>query len=300
MTFPLSAHPLPPRALKSRRSSPSAHSLLRRSVAAAVVFAVAASLSACGDDAEGEELGSETIVDVDRTRLITPGRQMTLTWDEAADISYAASITYRQCMRDAGFAQGPAYNIRDELQESAYTEIGVWTESIASRFGYDPIPASKAKEELLSRTDEAADEQAPAKCSEDPSVGPYFDIDREFTDSVWNGILSNSVIDEDTRQRLHADWAACMKAEGVATRADSYLPVGVETMSQEESITTALTDVGCKQSTGFIDDWAQMLAAEEAPYLMEKKAELEDFRTRALKVRESAQEVIAEYEKAQG
>jgi hypothetical protein len=250
-----------------------------------------------GDDEEADSLAKMTsTIDYDDGSIETPARQLTLTWDEETTIGYANSIASSQCMGKKGIEYSP-YDRRDEISEKAYTDIGVWSRTLAAKYGYDPIPDTEAKDDVASEQLSEDDVAALRDCANnDQSVKQFADIENEFANQIQPALVDNVVINDEARDKIRQSWVECMESKGLKIDEEEFIPSGVSTMSEEEEIKTALKDVDCKESTKFVDAWADNLWDEQKQYVTKHASEFQEFRSRAVPVLENARQVIKSYE----
>lgn len=271
----------------------------RKAVAVVSVALATVAASGCdtGDDENADRLASMTsIINYEDGSIETPADQLTLTWDEETTIGYANSIATSRCAATHGVTYTP-YDRRSELSESVYSEIGVWSRALGTRFGYREIPDSEAKENVVSEQLSEDDVAVLRNCAtEDPTVKTLADVEDDYMNRILPGIVDNVVINEDARESIRQTWVDCMADKGISVDDDSFMPTGVSSMNEEASIQLALKDVDCKESTDFVEEWAANLWDEQKDYVIKHASEFQEFRSRAEPALEEARQVIKNYE----
>lgn len=270
-----------------------------RAVALLALSFLTAGVAGCGsgDDEQADSLeGMTSTIDYEDGSIETPGRQLTLTWDEETTIGYANSIASSQCADKQGVEYSP-YDRRNEISEKAYTDIGVWSRSLAAKYGYESLPDTEAKDNVASEQLSEDDVAVLRDCTtNDPSVKEFSEVENEFANEIQPTLVDNTVVNDEAREEIRQTWVDCMDSKGIKIDGEGFIPSGVSTMDEEEAIQTALKDVDCKESTKFVDKWAANLWEEQKQYVTKHASEYQEFRSRAVPVLEDARQVIKSYE----
>lgn len=240
--------------------------------------------------------GADFELDYATQQFSSPLDLLALTWEEETTLNFASGITLADCLASEGVESEPVYDRRQELSEMADRSIGVWSHDFAESYGYDIPPDSEGKTALLAAAESDEVQSVRGECRTSSEFTKFAGIPAEFNNELKPLVESSTTWGHRAYSSLGSKWRQCMSDAGVKIPDDEYYPSTLATMSTEEEITTALLDVDCKISTGFVEDWAAFNADTLAPAIELHRSEIDDFRKRAEPVIEEAREVIREYE----
>lgn len=200
-------------------------------------------------------------------------------FDEGVLIQRASTGIVAACMRTQGRAyDGPIARMTAQEEAQAYQEVmqpyGAWDPERARTVGYhhrgwdrtgreiQTEPATVTPPgELVAGTPECRDEVW--KQLKNPMQAGY-DVE------VWKRLreASDAAAERDPRVRAVIDqWSSCMQDAGFTYASPATPAEAVERAATggptAAEITTAVTDVACKQKTGLIDVWLDVLEREQ-------------------------------------
>lgn len=283
--------------------------LNHRGSAIAVILSVSVMVAACSDSQEepadrtapvegtAAAAGLSTELNWETQAVSTPFEQLTLTYEETATLDYASRIRVFDCAAAQRVDLAAPYDGRAELDQIADRSIGVWSEPLVTAYGYAPPASSPQKREMINAQVDDRAREVETACWQGGAV-TFNSVIQELRDSLEPSVSSDIRPDGEREQQLAAEWLQCMDNNNIEMDEDSgsLFPLGLEGMELEEQIKIALVDVGCKKSTGYVEDWAVYIADIEAPAIEIHRAEIDDFRSRAESALEEATEVIRAHE----
>ncbi|MBM6402315.1 hypothetical protein [Phycicoccus sonneratiae] len=241
-------------------------------------------LAAAADTVPAVPVPTTATVDEATGTIALPYDAYWPTQAESEDIVSAARVAMIHCQQARGVT--PADPLRRVIPDPPPRRFGVWRMADATRYGYLEYTSSAKAAALADRstTDPqlaARQAAAAAACArEDPVLRQ---LNRQPDEGAW----STEIPAAETRAEQSApyrqaieDWARCMQARGLTTEPGSLVPAGIDTGALDEGrvesgdVAIAVADVTCKQQTHTVQRLADLLAAAQAPLVVEYQGPL--------------------------
>ncbi len=222
-------------------------------------------------------------------------------------IEYAALLLKKDCMQRQGLDLlliKPFESFNDPSggnYEGGATPNhiwGLWSVSAASKWGYED-PPSPLRDRMIAAngaTLSPADAAVLDACSATVRDSKGLSVDKLLGDGTtitYRAQLHTYPENTTAGKKAYADWTSCLRKANLApTPSDPFIPAGALAMSKEEQIEVALTDVKCKQSTGMIQQLADIEAAYQQVYVDKNQAALVVWREKIQTTVDRAKDVI--------
>lgn len=197
------------------------------------------------------------------------------TWSEAdaATSQTAVELAASQCMAAAGMA--------DELPfqpypvQPSHVDYGVWQRDVVEATGYASLVPADPPGGGLDGDDPRIATQRDCYIA---AFAEYAVDAQSIQEGGPQGYEAPGYVPEGLA--LLDEWRACLADQGVATSADESwaVPAGATTASPEEQVRIGLIDVGCKESTDFVQRFAEVEAAQQLDYIARAEPFLTELR----------------------
>lgn len=247
--------------------------------AAALLVAVGACSASEPEDSEPSDWVTDTSataeVNPDAMTIILPLDRYLLSEAEIAELLSARSLAINLCASEEGFVSEWR-----PVEPVAFGDrrFGVWVRESVERWGYGlPQPAEEpwANNSILEAMDvyEECNNSEDAQRFQFEAVQPGFDYGAEVAG------LSDAALESDAAAVVFDEWGECIEAQGLEREESAPWGVaGTNIDVTEENIRIALIDVGCKDSTNYIQRIANIRASYEQPIVDKYLNELTDMR----------------------
>jgi hypothetical protein len=234
-------------------------------------------------------------LDSEHEDVTMPLARYQLTAEQYGLLRQASNRLVEECVERSGYdiqLPPPA----DPYLSVTHYSFGVWTEQRAAAFGYGlaPHPPEAEALEVELATGDGARLAAVQSClssAESRALNDGMDSDgiasRGDSDSWFS-------MDSDPRAATIVEaHRACMAGHDVQI-GDDWAVEGIESMSAEQKIQTALLDVACKRDSHFVQGLADIAAAYQESFIARNASQLaeEKHQLDALLVR--AREILGE------
>jgi len=216
------------------------------------------------------------------------------------DVSaYALEIKTAACVKAHGFGYRP---IDRAGHSQAATSYGVWSLAQARRYGYAPVPdpVSDALQARVASTSTAQD-QIVQQCMTMPQMR---DVKVAWASELatLKFLRYDRPIDTGPGQAVLEEWRACLEDAGITPPGQPqklteyvWTPPGVEGMSAEQKLTTAVADVTCKRKVNLVQRLADLEAGTQEQIIAAHGPELVAYRDLWRARLATAQKVIDGY-----
>jgi hypothetical protein len=249
------------------------------------------------------DTGAKAELNLDTGAITFPLTGYMLSGPDRRTIQYASDVLVTECMAKVGqsFQTPDRRGLGDEGNFDR--SFGIFSPSLAAKWGYElPDPSPLMKEMLANNSAQLQPTTLAALdiCRKEDPQGFLQDIaELQNTDIASRGIAESYEQTAHSKEWANAavKWERCIEKVGLRADKDMLIPAGLESMTDQEKISTAIADVKCKTKLDTAQELGNLESRIQMHYIKTHEAALVAQKDRIRTLVTAANTAIAEHGK---